>query len=154
MGWKPYALRGSPHRMESAFKKVRLIQWALLAAIPLIAWVAEIGRGSGSGDWTWRHWLAMGLAVWSVSGAFRLRSLTVRRSKEKLMSDATDVKAARQWEVGQIISLAMAEGVALWGLVIRMVFHGTLWQASIFYAMAVFLLLLFTPRMPSGAASI
>ena len=29
--------------METAFKKVRLIQWALLLAIPLFAWVAEIG---------------------------------------------------------------------------------------------------------------
>jgi hypothetical protein len=37
--------------MESAFKEARLIQWALLATIPLFAWVAEIGRGSGSSDW-------------------------------------------------------------------------------------------------------
>jgi len=139
--------------MESAFKKVRLIQGALLLAIPLFAWAAEIGRGSGSSDWTWRHWLAMGLCVWSVSGAFRLRSRLLRRSKEKLMNNAADAKAAKQWEAGQVISLAMAEGVAFWGLVIRMVFHGTLWQASIFYVMGVFLLLYWTPRMPSRTAS-
>jgi hypothetical protein len=76
------------------------------------------------------------------------------RSKEKLKKNATDAKAAKQWEAGHIISLAMAEGVALWGLVIRMVFHGTLWQASIFYVMALFLLLLWTPRMPGMAAPI
>ena len=139
--------------MESAFKKVRLIQWALLLVVPLLAWVAEIGRGSGSNDWTWRHWLAVGLCIWSVSGAFRLRSRLLRRSKEKLMNNAGDEKAAKQWEAGQVIGLAIAESVAFWGLVIRMVFHGALWQASIFYVMGVLLLLFWTPRMPSGTAS-
>jgi hypothetical protein len=139
--------------MESAFKKVRLIQWGLLGTIPLFAWVAEIGRGSGRNDWTWRHWLAVGFCVWSVSGAFRFRSRLLHRSAEKLKKNVTDAKAAKQWEAGQIIGLAMAEAVAFWGLVIRMVFHGTLWQASLFYAMALFLLLLWTPRMPITSAS-
>jgi hypothetical protein len=113
-GLEPYALRGSFNQMESVFKKVRLIQWALLAAVPLFVWVAEIGRGSGSSDWTWRYWLAMGLAVSSVSGAVRLRSRLLRRSKEKLINDASGAKAIRQWEAGQVISLAMAESVGLW----------------------------------------
>jgi hypothetical protein len=139
--------------MESTFKKVRLIQWALLLAIPLFAWVAEIGRSKGSSDWTWRHWLAIGFCVWSGSGAFRLRSRMLRQSNEKLMRNTADAKAVKQWEAGQIISLAMAEGVAYWGLVIRMVFHGDLWQASVFYVMGALLLLFWTPRMPSGTAS-
>ena len=139
--------------MESAFKKVRLIHWALLLVIPLFAWLAEIGRGSGSSDWTSRHWLAIGLCIWSVSGAFRLRSRLLRRSKEKLMNNTADAKAAKEWEAGQVISLAMAEGVAFWGLVIRMMFHGTLWQASLFYVTAVLLLLFWTPRLPLGTAS-
>jgi len=140
--------------MESTVKKVRLIQWALLLAIPLFAWVAEFRRGNGNSDWTWRQWLAIGLCAWSISGAFRLRSRMLRPSKEKLMRNTADAKAAKQWEAGQVISLAIAEGVACWGLVVRMVFHGALWQASIFYAMSVLLLLLWTPRMPSGTASI
>jgi hypothetical protein len=139
--------------MESTFKKVRLLQWALLLAIPLFAWVAEIGRDTGNSDWTWRHWLAIGFVLWSVSGAFRVRGRLLRSSKGKLINDAANAKGVKQWEAGQVISLAMAEGVAFWGLVIRMVFHGALWQASIFYVMAVFLLLLWTPRMPSGTAS-
>ena len=139
--------------MTSAFKKVRLIQWAYLLSIPLFAWVAEIGRDSGSNDWTWRHWAAMVLCAWSVSGAFRLRNKLLRRSKEKLMNDATDAKAAKQWEAGQVLSLAIAGSVACWGLVVRMAFHGTLRQASIFYVMAVLLLLFWTPRLPIGTTS-
>jgi hypothetical protein len=140
--------------MESSFKKVRLIQWALLAATLPLAWVAEIGRSVGNREWTWRLWLAVGLAVWSVSGAFRLRILLVDRSKATLMTNVIDAKAIRQWEVGQIVSLAMAESVAGWGLVVRMVFHGTLWQASIFYVAALFLLLLWAPRLPKLTPSI
>lgn len=140
--------------MESAFKKVRLTQLALLFAIPLFAWIGEIGRGNGSSDWNWRHWIAIALCIWSVSGAFRLRSRMLGQSTEKLMRNIADVKAVRQWEAGQIISLAMAESVAYWGLVMRTVFHGALWQASIFYSIGALLLLLWTPRRPSGAASI
>jgi hypothetical protein len=84
--------------MESAFKKVLLIRWALLLAIPHLAWVAEIGRNRGSSDWTWRHWLVMGLCIWSVSAALRLRSRLLRQSKEKLMSNVADAKAAKKWE--------------------------------------------------------
>lgn len=82
-----------------------------------------------------------------------MRSRLLRRSKEKLMNNDADAIATKQWEVAQVISLAMAEGVALWGLVIRMVFHGAFWQASMFYAIAVLLLLFWTPHMPSGIAS-
>jgi hypothetical protein len=134
--------------MESTIKKLRLIRWALLAAIPPFAWLAEIGRSRGSGDWTWGHWLAIGFSVWSISGAFRLRGRLLRSSKEKPVNDAANAKGAKQWEAGQVFSLGVAVGVACWGLSIRMSFHGTLWQASIFYGMAAFLLLLWTPRMP------
>jgi hypothetical protein len=77
----------------------------------------------------------------------------VHRAEEKLEKNFADAKATKQWEAGHIISLAMAEGVAFWGLAIRMVFHGTLWQASLFYVMALFLLLLWTPRMPITSSS-
>jgi hypothetical protein len=86
--------------MESEFKKVRIVQWALLATIPLFAWVAEIGRSSGNSDWTWRYWLAMGLCAWSVSGTFRLRRRMVHRSEEKLKNNATDAKALNSGRLG------------------------------------------------------
>ena len=115
--------------MDSCLRKLRLIHWGLLASIPFFAAVAEIGRNPGSSTWTWRHWFAAGLCCWVILGAFRLRSRLVDRSKERL-------------------TLAMAEGVAFWGLVVRMVFGGTLWQASPFYLSALALILLWAPRLP------
>jgi hypothetical protein len=139
--------------MELALKKARLIQWAMLATIPLLAAVAEIAGKSGSGAWTLWHLVAIGMATWSATGAFLLRNKLVSRSVEKLMINPADAKAARQWEVGQIISLAMAEGVAMWGLALRMALGGTLAQAGIFYAVSLFLLVLWTPRMPEMTGS-
>jgi len=40
------------------------------------------------------------------------------------------------------------------GLVVRMVFGGAFWQASLYYAAALFLLLLWTPRTPITSALI
>jgi hypothetical protein len=140
--------------IEPKLKKVRLIQWALIAAVPIFAFVAEIGRSRGSSNWTWRHWLVTGLALWSVSAGFHLRHRLLHRSEQALAKDASNLKTLRQWEVGQIIGLAMAEGVVQWGLVVRMVLGGALWQASLFYAAGLFLLLLWTPRPPITSALI
>lgn len=71
----------------------------------------------------------------------------MKQSSEKLARDAHDARAIRQWEVGQIVTLAAAEGVA-GGLLLRMVFSGALWQASLFYVAAFSVLLLWTPRLP------
>ena len=140
--------------IESKLRKVRLIQWALVAVVPICALVAEIGRSRGSNDWTWRHWLVAGLALWSVSGGFHLRHRLLHRSEQALAKDVSNPKSLKQWEVGQIIGLAMAEGVAWWGLVVCMVLGGAFWQASLFYVAGLFLLLLWTPRMPIRSAMI
>jgi hypothetical protein len=138
--------------IESKLRKLRLIQGSLIVVILIFAWVAEIGRNRGSSDWTWRHWLVTGLALWAVSGGFHLRRRLAHRSGAAT-KDVASPKALRQWEALQVMSLAMAGGVAGWGLVVRMVLGGALWQAALFYAVALFLLLLWTPRMPISSFS-
>jgi hypothetical protein len=48
-------------KIESNVQVMRLIQSALIAAVPLCALLAEVGRGHGSGRWTSPHWLMSGL---------------------------------------------------------------------------------------------
>ena len=67
---------------------------------------------------------------------------------ETLANDAASSKGLKQWEAGNLIGLLMAAGVAGWGLVIRFVLRGAVWQAMLFYAAGIFLLLLWTPRLP------
>jgi F0F1-type ATP synthase membrane subunit c/vacuolar-type H+-ATPase subunit K len=134
--------------MKPKLKKLRLIQLAMIAVIPIFGWVAEFGRGRGSRDWNLGHWFVTGLALWSAFGGFRLRHRLLLRSEQAAAKDASNPKALKQWEAGNLIGLASAESVVLWGLVVRMVLGGALWQASFFYAVGLLLLLLWTPRMP------
>jgi hypothetical protein len=48
--------------------------------------------------------------------------------------------------------MAFAESLALWGVVVRMVLGGALWQASLFYSVSLVLLLYWTPRLPTELA--
>jgi hypothetical protein len=45
--------------------------------------------------------------------------------------------------------MAFAENIVLWGLLVRMVLGGALWQASLFYLFGLALLLYWTPRLPT-----
>jgi hypothetical protein len=90
-----------------------------------------------------------GLALWTAFGGFRLRRRIIGRSEKALAKNASDTKALKQWEAGQIIGLAFAEAIVLWGVVLRVVLSCALWQASLFYAAGLFLQLLWTPRMPN-----
>jgi len=136
--------RLNPSRIDKV--NMRLVQAVLIIAIPLFALLAEVGRDHGRDRWTSLDWLMSGLATWCIFEGFRFRRLWVFPSQRLLANDAGNSKALRRWKAGQLIVLAMAEAVAWYGLVVRMVLHGTLWQASVFYAVGLFLLLLWTPR--------
>jgi hypothetical protein len=105
-------------QINSSLRKVRLIQWALIAWLLISAGLAETVCGRGNPDWTRRHWLVAGLAVWAASVGFRFRPRLLRRAKETLEKDAASFKGLKQWEVGNVIGLLMAAGVAGWGLVV------------------------------------
>ncbi len=89
-----------------------------------------------------------GLAVYATLVGFSFRRKLLRRSEEALAKDASNPRALKQWQAGQFLGFAFAENIAIWGVLVRMVLGGALWQASLFYGAALFLLLLWTPRMP------
>jgi hypothetical protein len=134
--------------MKSKLGKIRLIQAAFIVAILLFVRVAESVRGRGSNDWTLWHWVMTGLALYAALVGFFFRRKLLRRSEEALAKDASNPKALNQWQAGHLMGFASAEAIVLWGVVVRMVLGGALWQASLFYAAGLFLLLLWTPRMP------
>ena len=82
-----------------------------------------------------------------------MRRRLIRRAEEALAKDASNPKAVRQWQAGQFIGMPFAESIALCGVLVRMVIGGALWQASLFYALGLLLMLLWTPRMPTTLAS-
>jgi F0F1-type ATP synthase membrane subunit c/vacuolar-type H+-ATPase subunit K len=129
-----------------------VIQAVFVLAILQFVWFGEILSSRGTNKWTLWHWVMTGLALYAVVVGFLFRRRLISRSEEALAKDASDPKAIKQWQVAQIIGMSSAEAVVLYGLVVRMVLGGTLRQASFFYAVGLFLLLLWTPRMPKNAA--
>jgi F0F1-type ATP synthase membrane subunit c/vacuolar-type H+-ATPase subunit K len=138
--------------MKSRLSKLRLFHVAFIASVPLYGWFAENIRHRGSSNWTSWHWVVTGLALCVALAGFRLRRRIIGRSEKALAKDASDPKALKQWEAGQLIGLAFAENIALWGVLLRVVLAGALWEASLFYAAGLFLLLLWTPQMPTTPA--
>jgi len=143
---------GDVSEIERRLRKLLLIQWALIVSVLILAGVPEIASVPVGGHWGMPHWFVTGLALWGALGGSRLRQRLLRRSREGLARDGSDPKGLKQWEVGNVIGLAMAEGVAFWGLAMRFVLNGALWQASLFYAASLVLLLYWTPRMPVATA--
>ena len=126
------------NEIKANLRKLRLIQLGLIAALIIFACVAEIGRGHGNGDWISRHWLVAGLALWAASAGFRFRHRLLHRSGDALAKVASNPKALKQWEAGHVFSLVLAEGVALWGLVVRMVLGGHFGRPRCFTRLACF----------------
>lgn len=141
------------NEMKSKLRKLRLIQFALIAVIPIFGLLAEIVSYPGSNNWTLGHWLVTCFALCVAWAGFRLRHMLLHRVEQKLVMDASNPKALKQWAAVHVCVLAMAENVALCGLVVRLVLNGALWQASLFYAGSLILLMLWTPRLTAEPIS-
>ena len=141
------------NEMKSNLTKLWLIQFALIAMILIFGLLAEIVCHPGSNDWTLGHWFVTCFALCVAWAGFRLRHMLLHRVEQKLVMDASNLKVLKQWEAVHVCVLAMAESVALCGLVVRMGFNGALWQASLFYAGGIFLLMLWTPRLTAEPIS-
>jgi len=70
----------------------------------------------------------------------------MRSSEAALRGDASNSKALKQWQAAQIVSMAAAEAIAFYGVVLQMVLGSPLSQASSFYTIGLLLLLLWRPR--------
>jgi F0F1-type ATP synthase membrane subunit c/vacuolar-type H+-ATPase subunit K len=120
------------NELKARLSKVRLFELAMIASIPMYVWVREMGRPPGSGSWTLRHSIVAAFALSAVFSGASIRRRVLVRAEMALAKDASDPKALKQWESGQVIGMAFAESLVLWGLVVRTGLGGALWQASIF----------------------
>ena len=83
-------------------------------------------------------------AVIGVGFFLRARKVTV--PAERLRTSPEDTAALSAWRSGQIISFTLAESVTLFGFVLKLL--GSTWSvAGIFFAVGIFLLLLWTPKL-------
>lgn len=135
-------------KMDSAIRGLRIVHGALLAAAFLYVYLAETLKA----DSYPRPISLIYVAIAAVAGAvivisFVLRIRMVNSSEERLRLDASDAAALARWRAGNIASIALAESIVLYGLVLRFV-GATTGQVVPFYLAGIAMLLLFTPRRP------
>jgi len=134
--------------MEFRVTYLRIVQAVMLVSLCLYVWLGEWLRKEPKtlSDLV----ILKAMALFSiVNGAIVLfvRMQLLPATEEKLRLEATDSAVLTRWSMLNIMSFALCESIGLFGLVLR-ILGASLSQAAGFYAAAVILLLLSTPRRP------
>jgi len=124
MNWEFQAARvattlRAESKMEATYKKARIIWIALLGAAVLYCYIPEQLHTSEHPISNLYVIVIALLVVWCLFGIRYFRRTLVEVSEVALRVDRNDAKAARKWMVGQLGTLACAQAVVLYGLVLR-----------------------------------
>lgn len=136
--------------IKSRLKRLRVIQLAVIVYLLATISLTEFFQRQEIDRWTWMHWVAAGVSLYLILQGFDFRRRLMPRPGELFAGGALNRKSLDRWQVGQVYGFGMAGGVAMWGVGVRWVLDGPLWQASLFYITGIFFLLLWTPRMPAA----
>ena len=143
--------------MDAAFRVLRILHIAMLAASVLYVVVGEVVRGAVDGataiagppvpaDPTLVNILLV-LGVGLAFAAILLRQKLLASAQEVLLRSPGDIAAVGRWRVAHIVAFALAEAVVLFGLVLR-IMGVPLTTAAILYAIGIVTLLMVVPRRP------
>lgn len=137
--------------MAKALKSLRAIQWSMLASIVLYGLVGELVRPVNRSLDPGIAYLFTTLGVAIIGVIFVVRRTLVFRAEESLVTQPEDAVSLSHWRTGFIVTYALCEALALFGLVER--FLGCNAQQSLPYYIGGFVLLFFfRPRQPEAAA--
>ena len=135
------------NRVESAIKIVRLIQIAMLLSVAILVAAGEaVGSIPRLSNPTLFY--ALSLATITIVGVILVvRRTLVLQSATTLASRPNDVATLNRWRAGYIMTYALSEAIALFGLLLRLIGF-SLSQVASFYIAGFILLLFFGPRRP------
>ncbi|HZR28109.1 MAG TPA: hypothetical protein VFA71_04960 [Terriglobales bacterium] len=135
--------------MEATLKKLRIVQISLIGWLALLIYLME-RMPLHSAPKTLKPAVLWTIAAFGVYLTIMIFAYRVRRlspAREKLRLQPTDVVTLRRWQLWNIVSLVLSESLGFYGICLR-VLGASFFQAAGFYAGALVLLLLFTPRRP------
>jgi hypothetical protein len=137
--------------MDSSIKIIRVLQAAMLVGIVLCVGIGEVlGAVSTVSNATMFYVFSM-VTVTMVGIILVVRRTLVTQSAVALAMRPADVAALGRWRAGYIMTYALSEAIALFGLVLRLTGF-TLSQVAPFYVAGFILLLFFGPRRPVSEA--
>lgn len=140
-------IKAECRQVENAIKIVRTIQIAMLLSVALFVLVGElVGRIPKLNDPTPFH--ALSLATITIVGVIVVvRRTLVLQSAAILANRPNDAATLNRWRAGYLMTYALSEAIALFGLSLRMIGF-SLSQVASFYIAGFILLLFFSPRRP------
>ena len=138
--------------MESAIKIVRLLQIAMLLSVLLLVMVGEmVGSIPRLSNPTLFY--ALSLATITMVGVILVvRRTLVLQSAATLAERPNDVATIARWRAGYVMTYALSEAIAMFGLLLRIIGF-SLQQVASFYLAGFILLLFFGPRRPVREAA-
>jgi hypothetical protein len=138
--------------MENAIKIVRLIQIAMLLSVGMFVLAGEmVGSIPKLSNPTLFY--ALSLATITIVGVILVvRRTLVLQSAVTLATRPNDVATLNRWRAGYVMTYALSEAIAMFGLVLRLIGF-TLSQVASFYIAGFILLLFFGPRRPVTAGA-
>src|SRR5215470_6527138 len=133
--------------MESAIRVNRAIQIALLLSVVLYVIVGErVGTIPKLNDPV--VFYVLSLATVTIVGVILVvRRTLVLQSAAALAARPNDVATLNRWRAGHIMTYALSEAIAMFGLLLRLIGF-SLSQVASFYIAGFILLLFFGPRRP------
>jgi F0F1-type ATP synthase membrane subunit c/vacuolar-type H+-ATPase subunit K len=134
--------------MESAIKVVRAIQIAMLVSVLLYVIVGErVGTVPQLNHPVLFYVLSL-VTITIVGVILVVRRTLVLQSAAALAARPNDAATLGRWRTGHIMTFALSEAVAIFGLVLRLLGF-SLSQVASFYVAGFILLLFFGPRRPA-----
>ena len=136
--------------MENAIKIVRLMQIAMLLSVGIFVLTGEmVGSIPKLSNPTLFY--ALSLATITIVGVILVvRRTLVLQSAVTLATRPNDVATLNRWRAGYVMTYALSEAIAMFGLVLRLIGF-SLSQVASFYIAGFILLLFFGPRRPVTA---
>ena len=136
--------------MENAIKIVRLIQIAMLLSVGIFVVAGEmVGSIPKLSNPTLFY--ALSLATITIVGVILVvRRTLVLQSAVTLATRPNDLATLNRWRAGYVMTYALSEAIAMFGLVLRLIGF-SLSQVASFYIAGFILLLFFGPRRPVTA---
>jgi len=138
--------------MDASVKMLLAIQIAMLVSIVLYVLVGErVGSVPRLNDPTIFYVLSMA-TVTIVGVILVVRRTLVAHSAGILRERPSDATTLGRWRAGYVMTYALSEAIALFGLVLRMIGF-SLSQVVPFYIAGFILLLFYGPRRPVSSLS-
>ena len=137
--------------MDRALRTLRLLQWSMLVSILLYIALGEFVRPATRAVDPSVSYLFTTMGVALIGVIFVVRRTLVARPAISLATQPDDIVTLNHWRTGYIVTYALCEALALFGLVQR--FLGNSLQQSMPYYLAGFILLSFfrarRPEIPT-----